>query len=475
MKSDVTKNRFRDADPPPPRKVRSGVRWAWWDFIFPLLLAIGISAWMTAGDRELGWQKAFVDASGEWVRGEAPFWRFLYHFGPAPVLVVCLLALAGLLAGFRFPRWRRWRRVLAYPILLLMLAPGLMANLIFKEHWGRPRPREVLELGGRYPFETVFERLASGDGKSFPCGHATMGFFFFAGYFLLRRVRPAWSAFFLSVALGWGALIGYARMMQGGHFATDVVWAAAIVFLCAAGLFHGLGLNRRLLDDLSAESQTSRIPLKVKLGAGALLVGMFGAIALGTPFRDRRDHRPLHPAAAELSQSISFTSVLGDVSVVPGEVFSIKGQAWGHGVPTSGIADRWNEEIAEDGTLKLDYRQRKSGHMTEVHQQLRVTIPWGQADFVRFILGPGDVRVFVPISGSLRILELQVDGADLEIALAPGVGLAFPDEWADSVRDETGDGGVIVLGSVKTGTAGLIPVKLSRFEGGSIRVLRNDG
>lgn len=466
-----TKEHKCDAAEPPSNRRRL-VWWGWWDFVFPLLLAVGISAWMTAGNRELRWQRAFVDPAGEWPRGDLPFWQILYDLGPVPVLIVCALALAGLVAGFRSLRWRRWRRVLAYPILLLILGPGLVANLVFKEYWGRPRPREVAELGGRYPFETVFERLASGDGKSFPCGHATMGFFFVAGYFLLRRSRPGWAAVFLAGALGWGALIGYARMIQGGHFATDVVWAAAMIFVCAAAIFHGLGLNRSLVEEVSPESMATRVPLRVKVGAGALSAAMIGAIALATPFRERRNHCPLNPQAASLSQSISFTSVRGDVTVRPGEVFSVKGEARGHGVPTSGIVDRWDEEIGGDGSLSFKYLQRESGFMTEVHQHLAVTIPWRVASFVKFRLGPGEVRLFVPPSPHLEKLELQVEGAEVRIALAPGVTLAFPDQWAEKVRDETGDGGVIPLSAAKKGAAGLVPVKLSRFESGSIRVRR---
>ena len=469
-----TENAHSSTNGRPSGEGRRPLWWGWWDFVFPLLLAVGISAWMAAGDRELRWQEAFVDADGEWPRGEGSFWRFLYRFGNVPVLAVCGLAFVGLVAGFRSLRWRRWRRVFAFPILLLGLAPGLIANLIFKEYWGRPRPREVEELGGRYPFESVFERLASGDGKSFPCGHATMGFFFVAGYFLLRRWRPGWAAGALAGALGWGTLIGYTRMIQGGHFATDVVWAAAMVFVCAAGLFHGMGLNRRLLDEVSAESVVSRVPLKVKLGAGAVSLAMIGAISLATPFHAPRNHFPAHPEAAGLAQSISFVSVRGDVTVVPGEVFSIKGEARGHGVPTSGIVDRWDEEIEKDGTLMFKYLQRESGYMTEVHQSLDVSIPWEVATFVKFRLGPGNVLVLVPRSESLRKLELQVEGADVEIALAPGVILGFPDEWADRIRDETGDGGVIPSSAAKQEIAGLVPVKLSSFEGGSILVRREN-
>jgi hypothetical protein len=33
-------------------------------------------------------------------------------------------------------------------LLSVILGPGLLVNLVFKDHWGRPRPRQVVALGG---------------------------------------------------------------------------------------------------------------------------------------------------------------------------------------------------------------------------------------------------------------------------------------------------------------------------------------
>ena len=37
-------------------------------------------------------------------------------------------------------------------LLTLVLAPGVVANLVFKEHWSRPRPIDVTEFGGSEHF-----------------------------------------------------------------------------------------------------------------------------------------------------------------------------------------------------------------------------------------------------------------------------------------------------------------------------------
>jgi membrane-associated PAP2 superfamily phosphatase len=39
-------------------------------------------------------------------------------------------------------------------------------------------------------------------------------------------------------------LIGLGRMAQGGHFATDVIWAGGIVYLSGITLYYLLGLYK---------------------------------------------------------------------------------------------------------------------------------------------------------------------------------------------------------------------------------------
>ncbi|MBS0655563.1 MAG: phosphatase PAP2 family protein, partial [Verrucomicrobia bacterium] len=70
--------------------------------------------------------------------------------------------------------------------------------------------------------------------KSFPSGHSTCGFYFFCVYFLAKRYRYpllARGAFAFSIILG--SLLSLARIVQGGHFISDVVIAAIIMWLTA--------------------------------------------------------------------------------------------------------------------------------------------------------------------------------------------------------------------------------------------------
>ena len=173
-----------------------------------------------------------------WPGEAAPLWRFLYRFGTLPAVVVALAGLAvAVLAPF-LPRLVPWRRQAAFLFLTLMLGPGLFVNTIFKDHWGRPRPRQVVELGGNQTYQCFYERGTAGRGKAFPCGHSSMGYYFVVLYFLNRRNRPGRALILLAGALIFGTLIGLARMAAGAHFPSDVAWSSVFPAAVAWLLYY---------------------------------------------------------------------------------------------------------------------------------------------------------------------------------------------------------------------------------------------
>jgi lipid A 4'-phosphatase len=392
------------------------------DLALPLLLAVAISIWLSSGERDLRWQRAlFVAETGNWSRGDARIWRLLYDFGTLPALLVCGAGVVALVAGLRWGWWRRWRRVAWYFLALFALGSGIVTNLWLKDTWGRPRPRDVVEFGGRSPYEGVFAMDLVGEGKSFPSGHATAGFLFVGLWFLLRGRRPGLAAIALGAALVWGSVIGYARMLQGGHFATDVVWAAAVMWMAAAALHYAFGLDRSVLDlPRPGRGDRRKIPMWAKLAGGLGLATLVGVVSLATPYRDLRMFRPFEPAADVSRIRGSISILLGDVTILSEPVLRIEGQASGHGVPTSEIADHWDEAVEPNGRWRFEYQQRASGYLTEVRQDLEIGIPWERVDRLKFDLGPGKVRLRLPAVKSPIGLELVIRDTDLLIELEPG-------------------------------------------------------
>lgn len=201
-----------------------------WDAGVPALVLVALTAvfWTTNADLSLAGQ--FWDPAAGWAHGDEQPWDALYHYGVVPAWVIAVPALIVWIAGIWARRLRRWWRVCAYLVLVMATGPGLLVNTVFKDHWGRPRPLDVYAFDGDRAFVPVLVKSPPGNGNSFASGHAATAFFLFAPYFFLRRHRRGWAVFFLLLGLGYGAVMGVARMAQGAHFPSDVVWAAGLVY-----------------------------------------------------------------------------------------------------------------------------------------------------------------------------------------------------------------------------------------------------
>jgi membrane-associated PAP2 superfamily phosphatase len=123
-------------------------------------------------------------------------------------------------------------------IATLALAPGLLANVILKDQWGRPRPMEITQFGGAERFMPWWDpRGDCPKNCSFVAGEPSGAFWTLAPVAALAP--PPWRVFATGVALAFGAGVGFLRMWGGGHFFSDVVFAGVFTFL-VIWLTHGL-------------------------------------------------------------------------------------------------------------------------------------------------------------------------------------------------------------------------------------------
>lgn len=164
----------------------------------------------------------------------SPFWDWLYIYGIWPAWLMIALATVGLLSSFSKPL-SSWRRPCLFILLSFALGAGLIIHEGFKNHWGRPRPRQIKEFGGKQEFRpyyqpNFFKQIEP--SKSFPCGHCTSGFMFFSLALLgvIYRSRPL---FWLGSILAWGLgiFLGMTRIIQGGHFLSDVLASLLIMWI----------------------------------------------------------------------------------------------------------------------------------------------------------------------------------------------------------------------------------------------------
>lgn len=157
------------------------------------------------------------------------------------MVVVALLAAPAVLSLLlklicpRKPMWVRGRATV-FLVSSLLLGPLLTANLLLKEYWGRPRPRDVITFGGTEPFRPWWDpRGSCASNCSFIAGEVSGATWTAAPAAL---TPPHWRAAAYAASLTFIATVGLLRMAFGGHFFTDVVFAGVLTFL-VIWLLHG--------------------------------------------------------------------------------------------------------------------------------------------------------------------------------------------------------------------------------------------
>lgn len=207
----------------------------WW---VPILLMAIITPFTPMLDLAIA--RAFYHQSESGATGHFTsnaFFDFMYTYGVLPAWITVGLAVVILLLSYISTYWKPWRSSALVMVLTLAIGAGFVTHALLKDHWGRPRPRQVIEFGGNQPFRSYYEPNffhQPEPSKSFSCGHCSMGFYFFALALLGKRWRNKlvyWlgmvSAFTLGIALS------ITRMAQGGHFFSDILMTALIMWLTA--------------------------------------------------------------------------------------------------------------------------------------------------------------------------------------------------------------------------------------------------
>lgn len=165
------------------------------------------------------------------------FFTFFYKWGLLPGQIFGLAAFFVFSFSYLIPRLSKWRKPALQVGLTLAIGAGIITHAVFKDHWKRPRPKQIEQFGGTESFRPFYQPnfTAVGKFKSFPSGHSAMGFCFFALVIQARREGNK-GLFFLGLflALGLGICLSLSRIAQGGHFLSDTVAAACLMWITAA-------------------------------------------------------------------------------------------------------------------------------------------------------------------------------------------------------------------------------------------------
>ncbi|MER2520198.1 MAG: phosphatase PAP2 family protein [Bdellovibrionales bacterium] len=188
---------------------------------------------------------------------ENPVLSFLHELATTGSRILGI-ALCGILvfAAIRKSAWNIPARTWLFLLCMLLIGPGLVANALFKDNWGRARPREVSTFGGNAAFTPpLIPQPSFRANGSFVAGDAAFGFSLPAFAVIAppipghkktsqttgRKPRP-WSKWIFWAGITTGFAFGYTRLAMGAHFLSDVIFAMMIMLAVMALLqtaFYG--------------------------------------------------------------------------------------------------------------------------------------------------------------------------------------------------------------------------------------------
>ena len=320
--------------------------------------------------------KSFYSSENGWFLKKAQPWNFLYHYGNIPAILISITSLLLFIFSYFISKFLIYRKIALFFALTMLLGPGIIVNTIFKENWGRPRPREIQEYGGKEEFLPVLTKGISGKGKSFPCGHASVGFYLFMPYFLLRKKKKILASGFFFLGLFYGGLIGAARIIQGGHFLSDVIWCFGFLYLTGLFCYHYIGLDRELL--YKKKNRNAELsPFKKKILMVVSIIVAIVALSfflLGTPYYSEKNYFPNFKNAKSKVLIINIDD--GNLLIRQNQKLNLIFEAQGFGFPNSRISKKWEERYSTNGdTLIKTISFSEKGFFTELSTKFDLIIP----------------------------------------------------------------------------------------------------
>ncbi|MCH2064546.1 MAG: phosphatase PAP2 family protein [Roseibacillus sp.] len=347
-------------------------RWILVLYLIPAVLLAGGSLPFLFSDLDMDIARQFYNEKAKlWTLSDKSPWLQLHRFGAIPALVTAVLALSVLVLGIGRHRFVSSRKLSAFLVLSLIIGPGLIADFLLQENWGRPQPYEIVGLGGANTFERLLKIDPTTEGHSFVSGLASTGFYFFACGLTLIACRRRKTGILVIVAAGtYGATIGMACIVQGTHFASDVLWSAGVAWFASAGLFHIFGLHRKALYE-PKKDVAGHIPPWARFGILVALLATIGTTCLAYPYSRINTTTLVSEKLERLPDTIHITLDLeGSLVLAGGDKLLLETESRGIGFPRAKLRNK--RIFITDGSEVV---HRRSGHFTKLNVHNRIILP----------------------------------------------------------------------------------------------------
>ena len=190
-------------------------------------------------------------------------WLFKFMNDNDKNFLIVLAAISLLMMAYGFSKKERkiWVRYGFFIIISTALIAGLFVNALFKEMWGRWRPRHTEFFGGEHNFYPVWdpawklEPEAIGEGVSFPSGHVSVTTSYLALFFAFKHPEfiahymgdyKTWKLKFakgmkwlgLTIYIVGSVLMAISRIVVGAHFTSDTFWTMTFQFFLTVFIYY---------------------------------------------------------------------------------------------------------------------------------------------------------------------------------------------------------------------------------------------
>jgi lipid A 4'-phosphatase len=215
--------------------------------------ALALAVFVLMPGLDLAIERLFYVGNGQFIGNKLAVFGILRSSFNALFVLTCAVTALGLFITARTAaNWlglgiRKW----LFIAICLLTGPLVVANIGFKDHWGRARPRDIVEFAGSKAFTAPFPASNQCDYNcSFVSGEASSVFIVL---FIAALLFKSLSRNFVPLGILLGGLAGLTRMAQGGHFLSDVIFAGVLMAITGASL-------QLLFDTLESERENSIEP-----------------------------------------------------------------------------------------------------------------------------------------------------------------------------------------------------------------------
>ena len=380
------------------------------DFSIILLLMGIVTLVFRLIDADIALQRYFYSPEKGWLLQYRPFWDFMYRFGIFPGYFLAFAGLIMITLSYWNVKYIQYRNASMVLIFTMIIGPGVLVNLVLKDHTGRPRPREITEFGGAEKFVCVCEKGATNEGKSFPCGHCSMGFYLAIPFLFLRKRKKILAYTVLAVGVGYGIIIGIARMMAGGHFASDVLWAGLIVWLVALFGYSLFRAGKPIEIPVLSSSDQKKKARRITLAMGILLPIITIGLMLATPYISSKEFHLTNAEFARIGpRVILFDLGNSTVRIVPDTAFRLDYKVNAFGFPNSKLRGHWTT----GDTCR--YIFETMGWFTELKNDVRLKIPLADSCTFLVRINKGRIITDLPETYACENIFLQGNMAFLSV------------------------------------------------------------